>query len=359
MTDNEKRFTAILNGENVSGTLSGDIREMLAYKHPDTLDFSSRTWRYSRQLSDIISKAAPQEYASLLERLYNAVGERLYNFIGAYELKDCGRLFFEPVVFEAMLKFCYDKKTKKQEIMRELIDRNNTALLELCARYEWLNNPRVRDEIIAYSAEKNRPECTAFLLEFKSRNFDLQAEQIKAEKKMQRELNADPFSVTELKKLWKYEKQTDGTIMITGYKGSALGVSVPARIGKAPVTAVGERAFSPNALRITRELALVRCRITKIIVPEGVRTIGEGAFGGAGACRAVKGFFNAFSDLREVVLPRSLEAFSSREAAENAPRIFVNCRLLTVKIPRTPYSEVFCQSQNVDFEFYNVEYKGE
>ncbi|MDE6731674.1 MAG: leucine-rich repeat domain-containing protein, partial [Oscillospiraceae bacterium] len=301
----------------------------------------------------IVHELDDEQFFRVLNALIAECGSKKLHFTELFWEYNKKR-FEKREFFKFLLENFNQSKMNKTKLMKGIIERGDAECLALCAENGWLKMPRKRDEMIAYAESKGKTEVVAYLLDFKNRTADLAAEREKAEKKAERELNADPFSVTELKKQWKYEKQTDGTIMITGYKGNALEIAVPARIGKAPVTAVGKRAFSPNALRITEEQALVRCRITKIIVPEGVRTIGEEAFGGAGACRAVKGFFNAFSDLREVVLPSSLEAFSSREAAESAPRVFVNCRLLTVKVPHTPYTETFCRSQNVDFEFYGV-----
>lgn len=156
------------------------------------------------------------------------------------------------------------------------------------------------------------------------------------------------MSYAELKKLWKYEKREDGTLIIIGYKGKQTEIIVPEKIGKLPVTAIGEYAFSPNAARLSEEQAVARCRITKIVIPEGVLTIGENAFGGSGV---VRGNFNAFSDLCEVVLPGSLEFFQSKSSAENAPIIFRGCPRLTVKIPHSPYAELFCRRNRVNFEF--------
>lgn len=173
-------------------------------------------------------------------------------------------------------------------------------------------------------------------------------ERCSLDRKPERELNAAPDSVTELKKIWKYEKQEDGTIKITGYKGNREEITVPEKIGKSFVTAIGEYAFSPNALRLTEEQVLIRCRITKITVPRSVRTIGKYAFGGSGC---VRGNFNAFSLLEEVILPDSLEIFANKNAAENAPIIFVNCPRLTVKIPHSPYAEVFCRKNKVNYIF--------
>lgn len=246
----------------------------------------------------------------------------------------------------------FDKYSKsKINLLRYLIDNDAADCLAELENYGWFKAPKKRDELIQYASGHGKTECAAWLLEYKNRTADLAAERAKAEKKLEREFNAAPDSVTELKKIWKYEKREDGTIIITGYKGVRTDIVVPEKIGKSPVTAIGEYAFSPNAPRLTEEKALVRCRITKITVPPSVRIIGKYAFGGAGC---VAGNFNAFSLLEEVILPDSLEIFADKKAAENAPIIFVNCPKLTVKIPHSPYAEVFCRRNKVNYTFSEV-----
>ncbi len=263
--------------------------------------------------------------------------------------------FEKPELFKFLLEHFNQTKMNKTKLMKNIIERDDVECLELCTENGWLKLPKKRDEMIAFAVDNEKAECSAYLLDFKNRTADLSAERAKAEKKLERELNADPNSVSELKKIWKYKKREDGSIIITGYKGNRTEITVPDKIGKSPVTAIGEYAFSPNAPRVTEEQALTRCRITKITLPETVVTIGEDAFGGSGAC-AVKGLFNAFSDLAEINLPKSLEFFASREAAEKAPKIFRNCKKLTVKIPRSPYARMYCKRLNVAFEFYGGNY---
>lgn len=259
--------------------------------------------------------------------------------------------FEKPEFLKFLLEHFNQAKINKNKILKDMIDCGSVECLALCAENGWLKTSRKCDEMIQYASENNKTECTAWLLEFQNRHFDLALERAKAEKRKEREFNADPNSVAELKKIWKYEKRDDGTIIITGYKGNRTEVVVPEKIGKDTVTAIGEYAFSPNAFRISEEQALTRCRITKIVLPESVKTIGKYAFGGFGVCRAVSGLFNAFSDLREVVLPDDLDIFSDNQAAESAPPIFNNCRELTVKIPRKLAAELYCRRLGYKFEF--------
>ena len=186
--------------------------------------------------------------------------------------------FFKPAFFRFILDNFNQKKMNKTQLMKGAINQNNVEGLALCAENGWLKQPRKRDEIIEYATKNDKAECVAWLLDFKNRTADLAAEREKAEKKAERELNADPNSMTELKKIWGFEKQEDGTLIITRYKGKRTEITVPSVIGKSAVTAIGEYAFSPRASRITQEQRRFRETITKIKLPDGIRSIGKGAF---------------------------------------------------------------------------------
>lgn len=223
--------------------------------------------------------------------------------------------FFSAEVFKCFLD-CYDQtKMNKTRLMRGAIDSNSVECLAICAENGWLRMPRKRDEMIEYSQKNGRTECTAFLLEFKNKNFDLAEERKKAEKKIERELNASPNSVSELKKIWSYKKREDGSLMITNYKGDQTRISVPARIGKSAVTAIGKEAFSPGGIYHRRDFFKT---ITEVTLPDSIVEIGEMAFNECAALRAVNipegvseiknhTFAHCFA-LESIVIPSSVKA---------------------------------------------------
>lgn len=149
-------------------------------------------------------------------------------------------------------------------------------------------------------------------------------------------MNAAPDSVTALKALWNYKKRGDGSIIITGYKGNNTEITVPAKIGKSEVKAIGKCAFSPNAPRITPETRKIRAAITSITLPESVCVIGEGAFSYCLGLRSVNipdgvseiaenTFFNC-SYLEKIEIPGSVRTIGSKA--------FLRCRALkTAVIP--------------------------
>ena len=255
------------------------------------------------------------------------------------------KYFFNNAVFTCLLE-CYNlKKLNKTRTLKEIIRKNNIPILELCAKHGWLKQSNKRDEMINYANEQNLPECTAWLLDFKNRTADLKAERAKAEKKAERELNAAPDSALELGKLWSWKKQEDGTLIITSYKGEETEVTVPVKIGNNIVTAVGEYALSSLASRANNIVS--RLFIEKIIVPNGIKTIGKKALGGSG-------MHGKSSRLKEVVLPETLDIFTDRQAAEAAPKIVGNDTVVAV-VPNSENAELYCIKNNILYRFADSE----
>lgn len=260
-----------------------------------------------------------------------------------------GIIFYNTEVFICLAE-CYDlKRLKKKQTLQEIIRQNKTGLLAVCEKLGWMKNTKTRDELIEFANKEVKTECAAWLLDFKNRTADIAAERAKAEKKAEREFNADPNSVTELRKSWRYEKREDSTIIITGYKGAQKIVTVPKKIGKDPVTAIGEYAFSPNAPRLTHDKELLRAQIKKIVVPSSVGTIGRFAFGGYTYDHKTWQHINS---LLEVVLPRTLDIFKSRQAAEEGASIFnIPVSGITAVIPRMENAEYYCKKNGIPYSF--------
>ncbi|MDE6726445.1 MAG: leucine-rich repeat domain-containing protein, partial [Oscillospiraceae bacterium] len=294
-------------------------------------------------------------------------------------------------------------KVNKTDIMKNAINKNNASGLEFAVRDGWLKAPKKRDEMIAYAAEKKSAECSAYLLDFKNRTADLAAEQVKAEKKLERELNAAPDSVAMLKQIWSYKKREDGTIIITNYKGTQTKITVPAKIGKSAVTAIGKEAFSPFHDRVCGNRGFFKT-ITEITLPDGIVEIGERAFDECHALRAVNipegvaeikshtfadcfalenivipssvkiigdfAFFGCESlktlvipegverigklatcqcrALETVELPRSLKAVTEGTSASDS-LFYFSPHLKSVIVPRGSYAEEYCKKYNIRY----------
>ena len=184
-----------------------------------------------------------------------------------------------PESFEFILKNFDRTGMNQMKLMKKLVDKEAVSCLAVAEREGWLKYPKKRDELIQYAADNKKAESAAWLLEFKSRTADLAAEREKAEKKAERELNAAPDSVTALKQLWSYKKREDGTLSITKYKGNQTVVNVPEKIGKSIVTNIESGVLAcSNVPRISAEQTAIRKKITNIILPKSLRSIGYYAF---------------------------------------------------------------------------------
>lgn len=327
MDDSEKLFAAILQKDFAAAdkmlaagvTLDGDIRDALVKGPSSAANFVLARYNYHKQFMGFAKCASAEDFAAVVEKLFGLVGEPLFNNLGEYRYNpNIGKKFYDPVFFEAVLKCCNGKQMRKQMTMQEIIDKNSVELLELCAKYGWLKLPRIRDAMIEYSQKAQRTECTAWLLDFKNRTADLKAERERAEKRMQRELNASPTSIAEMKKVWRFKKLEDGTLEITSYKGDKSEVVVPEKIGKDTVTSIGNRAFTGDryaANRTPEEICEFRKNnIIRITLPETINNIGSGAFL---SCKALK----------EVNIPTGVTIIN--------PNTFANTAIDVIELPET------------------------
>ena len=321
--------------ENVKQTLVNGGGSMMSNKP------SSPFWYL--YLSDL-ENVNKENFVYISRTFFEEIGAPLYYSDSLVQV--IGKYFYNTAVFICLME-CYDpKKINKKKTLEQLVRKNRVDLLEVCVKCGWLKQAKKRDELIEYANAQDKPECTAFLLEFKNNTADLKAERAKAEKKAERELNAAPDSALELGKLWSWKKQDEGTLIITSYKGEETEVTIPARIGSNIVTAVGDYALSSAASRANNKTS--RLMIEKIIVPNGIKTIGESALGGAGmwgkSCR-----------LKEVVLPETLDIFTDRQAAENAPNILSFKSAAAAVVPHTENAKFYCIKNIINYRFFDEE----
>lgn len=219
-----------------------------------------------------------EEFIWAVRELSKDLGQGKTVNISTWFLDSSRKYFYEPKAFECILEHFNQKKLNKKKTMEEIILLDKTELLPVCEKHGWLKMPKKRDELIRFASDNKKTECTAWLLEFKNRTADLNAERERAEKKLMRELNANPDSITELKKVWGFERREDGAVIITRYKGKLREIEVPERIGGGTVKEIGETAFSPDALRIKSEHREFLTTVTKITLPQTVEAIGDRAF---------------------------------------------------------------------------------
>lgn len=217
------------------------------------------------------SKYPPKEFISVIRNLYAELGKPIYNM---EDVNSSVPGFYRADVFACVLDCVDNRVIPKEQTLQYIIDNNLVGLLEIAADHGWFKLAKTCDEYIEYAHEKNRAECAAWLVDYKNRTFDLARERKKAERRQIVELNAAPDSVMALKAFWSFRKLKDGTYAVTEYKGTQTEITVPGKIGGAVVTAI-----KPYDLPLYEFVPYeMRDSITKITLPQGLITIGDGAF---------------------------------------------------------------------------------
>lgn len=353
-------FTAILSGDteriealkSQGAALSDEVKNALSINRLSHLENGEALGAVTCDFQCAVRAMSAEDFIRTIRALRNEIGEPLFFMPAIWA--DIKKIMYEDGVWECVLD-CFDNKMNKAKTMRGIIKRGRADILAICAEHGWLSQPKKLDDMTEYAAENNKTECTAFLLDFKNRAADAAAERAKAEKKLERELNADPNSVSELKKSWRFKKLDDGSLEITCYKGDRTEVTVPERIGKNTVTAIGAGAFSANtmcAARTSESICDFRRMITKITLPKTVTCIDKQAF-----CECYS--------LREINLPIGLaeihyQAFFACISLESlklsggvgfiGKSAFNNCPNLTVFVRRGSYAERYCAENGIKFE---------
>ena len=105
-------------------------------------------------------------------------------------------------------------------------------------------------------------------------------------------------------------RNKNGVMAITGYKGTATTVNIPAKINGKPVTVIGDSTFEDNE------------NIRKVIVPNSVTTIGGFAFNSCNNLRSItipnsvttigEGAFTWCISLRRITIPNSVTTIGER-----------------------------------------------
>ena len=246
-------------------------------------------------------------------------------------------VLFSPEVCSFIKDHADFSKVSKKNILMKLVDNNNAAAVTVLCNNGWVEKKALRESLISLASEKGATDTLAVLIDYKNRTSDPIKEMEEEERKLMRELNANPMSVASLKKLFAYEELPDGTYKITRYKGDQTMVTVPEKIDKVMVTSIGRGAFSseerfcknegeierrnavtsidlPGSINMIESGAFSKCKgITKIDLPSALKTIESETFSGC-------------ASLTEINLPDSITAIGTRA--------FYNCISLTeIELP--------------------------
>lgn len=284
----------------------------------------------------LLEKLSEKEFKPVVSQIVKRLdGVKLHCTDGIYYA--CKYKLFTRENLEFYFEIFDKPKVTKSDLLIGAVSSSRIECLEFAAENGWLKQPKKRDELIEYAQKEGKTEVTAWLLDFKNRTADLKAEREKAEKKAERELNAAPDSVTAMKSLWGWKKLDSGGLVLTNYKGHDTEITVPEKIGKDTVTALG-MAFSPAARATTREISDFRQTIKKVILPETITEIRDDAFR---VCLALESV-NIPKSVKKIgasafVVCRKLRKLDIPEGVEEiADYTFEHCDLLeAVNIPES------------------------
>ena len=227
---------------------------------------------------------------------------------------------------EAIIKSYHGYLAKKKASLLPLMWKNDWPIwLQAFADAGILTNKSFK-EFLTEAQDNKAFECTAFLMNWKNGVVT----GMNTEKKKNTDTK-DPYSVSAMKKKWKFYDIDTETRAIYHYLGKATIVEVPERIGNSRVTVIAGNTFAVGG-------PYKMANIQEVTVPEGIKKICSWAFHRCSSLKKIslphtleKIEYCAFCEctsLTEIELPESLKAIESH--------LFSGCKALTtVKIPST------------------------
>ena len=217
----------------------------------------------------------------------------------------------------ALLGLCQDTSTLQPEdrdayaavmnrhqraLLQQVVANNDAAVLASCiAVCDTLGitpSFKLWDELIDQAQAEKRNDVTPWLLAYKQRANDPEAEENLRDDSLLAE-ESNPFAGWILEPEWNWDTLPEGTICITQYKGKGPNVIVPPCIDDVPVTRIGAGAMKGNPDVISIEIsngvtridasAFSGCKnLTRAELPTTLLSIGTEAFLGCGALKEVE-----------------------------------------------------------------------
>ena len=214
-------------------------------------------------------------------------------------------------------------KKRKKALLDIIMDKENIKALSNIAPFA-ISAANIF-ALIEAAQRKSNPELTAFLLDWKEKNVS----HTDLEKQQKKEMNRDPMSAREQKKIWGTKKLVDGTLEITSYKGKEMEIVIPECIGKAKITSIGKEAFSalPMLKKFPDEVTKARRQICSVTIPNGITSIGLWAF-------------NCCVNLKKVVISASVTTIITA---------FSDCPNIVIHAPAGSYAEQYAKEHNIPF----------
>lgn len=189
------------------------------------------------------------------------------------------RLKYPCNLSNEMKEFCVKYLSRNGKYaLYSAINGNNSEELELYESIGLVKKSNI-DELVEYSTQKGKVECTANLLEYKSQYFKTKAVPMGIiEKNTSKQKTGKAKTET-----WKF-KEIYGKPLVQKYSGVQKEIEFPSEHNGMPITAIANSTINS---KIAENLEVA-------IIPEGYTRIGDFAFYG---CKSLK----------EIKLPRSLK----------------------------------------------------
>ena len=180
-------------------------------------------------------------------------------------------------------------------------------------------------------------EINAILLDYKNKNFSSDFVDKHNNDKIEKEIGIKERTLTEWKKIYTLENDDkNGGYILKSYKDENQEIIIPDTIGKKKVTAIWEYCFSPGQYRLSENIRAIRVKITSVLIPDSVTSIGYGAFEGCSSLTSItipdsvtsigSSVFSGCSSLTSITIPDSVTSIEAEA--------FSNCSKLTsITIP--------------------------
>ena len=195
-----------------------------------------------------------------------------YSWPSTFESRFCSKILFDFFVDKTNMV----EKVKKWDLLYALVDQNNVEGIRYVLTHQWIGQPREFKLLLSYAMKKENvtQELNDYILEIQT--FIHQEESKNTSKKSLKD--DKPLSLAEMKKIWGYKKQKDGTLIITSYKGEETNVIIPSVIGRGTVTAIDTYAFDTGAPRIAEVLKNSRQEVAFVEIPGTIKNIPDRMF---------------------------------------------------------------------------------
>ena len=240
------------------------------------------------------------------------------------DTKEVEQVIAPPAIFEQVWSIL--KPVNKQAVAMNCL--KNNAMHEAATAYIKKNKDKFAPDIIAMddatimerflllgkktelaTLEKyievasGKVNVLAFLLEYKSKKFEVAQVEQRQEDKIEIDLGLRERTMKEWREVFKLSV-ADGCVRISGYKQAETVVQIPESMDGHPVTTISDGAFKANTV------------IEQMILPSTIRVIGANAFKGCVKLERISNLtgveelgyaaFEGCASLRELKLPETI-----------------------------------------------------